>query len=125
MKEGTVGPPLPGIAVKVVDFDTGEDLGPNRSGMLLVKGPNVMKGYYGQPNLPPKSSATRAGRGDIPRKQRGTVPFPRWYITGDVAEIDREGFIKITGGSAAFRSWRRDGPAHPRRGGHRRGAPAR
>jgi acyl-[acyl-carrier-protein]-phospholipid O-acyltransferase/long-chain-fatty-acid--[acyl-carrier-protein] ligase len=84
VKEGTVGRPLPGIAVKVVDLDTGEDLGPDRSGMLLVKGPNVMKGYYGQPEL--TAEVFRDG----------------WYITGDVAEIDREGFIKITGRISRF-----------------------
>jgi acyl-[acyl-carrier-protein]-phospholipid O-acyltransferase/long-chain-fatty-acid--[acyl-carrier-protein] ligase len=84
VKEGTVGRPLPGIAVKVVDLDTGEDLGPNRSGMLLVNGPNVMKGYYGQPKL------------------TAEVLHDCWYVTGDVAEIDREGFIKITGRVSRF-----------------------
>ena len=39
VKAGTVGRPLPGISAKVVDLDTGEDLGPNKSGMLLVTGP--------------------------------------------------------------------------------------
>ena len=78
-KEGSVGRPLPGVAVKVVDLETGEDLGANRSGMLLVKGPNVMKGYYDQPSLTAK--VIRDG----------------WYTTGDVAEIDPQGFIKITG----------------------------
>ena len=51
VKEGTVGLPLPGVSVKVVDLDSGENLGPNKSGMLLVAGPNVMKGYYGRPDL--------------------------------------------------------------------------
>jgi acyl-[acyl-carrier-protein]-phospholipid O-acyltransferase/long-chain-fatty-acid--[acyl-carrier-protein] ligase len=105
VKEGTVGRPLPGISVKVVDLDTGEDLGPERSGMLLVSGPNVMKGYYGQPELTAEVLRDEGGgKGDSPRKQRGTVPFSpaRWYVTGDVAEIDREGFIKITGRISRF-----------------------
>ncbi|NLF08696.1 MAG: AMP-binding protein [Pirellulaceae bacterium] len=78
-KEGSVGRPLPGVAVKVVDLDSGKDLGANRSGMLLIKGPNVMKGYHGQPQL--TDEVIRDG----------------WYTTGDVAEIDERGFIKITG----------------------------
>ncbi len=84
VKEGTVGRPLPGIFAKVIDLDTGADLGPNRSGMLLVKGPNVMKGYFGRPDL--TAEVIRDG----------------WYITGDVAEIDEDGFIRITGRVSRF-----------------------
>ena len=84
VKEGTVGRPLPGITVKVVDLETNRDLGPNKSGMLLVTGPNVMKGYYGRPDL--TAEVMRDG----------------WYVTGDVAEIDTEGFIKITGRISRF-----------------------
>jgi acyl-[acyl-carrier-protein]-phospholipid O-acyltransferase/long-chain-fatty-acid--[acyl-carrier-protein] ligase len=84
VKEGTVGRPLPGISAKVIDLDSGEDLGPNCSGMLLITGPNVMKGYYGRPDL--TAEVIRDG----------------WYITGDVAEIDTDGFIKITGRISRF-----------------------
>jgi len=83
-KEGTVGRPLPGIHAKVVNLDTGEDLGPNKSGMLLVKGPNVMKGYLNRPEL--TAEVIRDG----------------WYVTGDVAEIDADGFIRITGRVSRF-----------------------
>lgn len=83
-REGTIGRPLPGVSAKVIDLETGEDLGVGRSGMLMIKGPNVMKGYLGQPEL--TAEVIRDG----------------WYETGDVAEIDGEGFIKITGRQSRF-----------------------
>ncbi|MGD0516783.1 MAG: AMP-binding protein [Thermoguttaceae bacterium] len=84
VKEGTVGRPLPGISAKVIDLDTGEDIGPNRTGMLLVTGPNVMKGYFGRPDV--TAEVIRDG----------------WYVTGDVAEIDEDGFIRVTGRVSRF-----------------------
>lgn len=83
-REGTVGRPIPGVAAKIVDLDSGEDLGPGQSGMLLIKGPNVMKGYLGRPDL--TAQVIRDG----------------WYVTGDVALIDEDGFIKITGRESRF-----------------------
>jgi acyl-[acyl-carrier-protein]-phospholipid O-acyltransferase/long-chain-fatty-acid--[acyl-carrier-protein] ligase len=84
VKEGSVGPPLPGIRAKVIDLDTGEDLGVGKSGMLLISGPNVMKGYLHRPDL--TAEVVRDG----------------WYVTGDVAVIDADGFIHITGRLARF-----------------------
>ncbi|MBN2216303.1 MAG: MFS transporter [Pirellulales bacterium] len=83
-KEGSAGKPLPGISAKIVDLETGEDLGPNRSGMLLVTGPNVMKGYLHLPEM--TAEVIRDG----------------WYVTGDVARIDEDGFIFITGRLSRF-----------------------
>ena len=76
--KGTVGRPLPGVSAKVVDLDTGADLGRDEAGLLLVTGPNVMKGYLDRPDL--TDQVMRDG----------------WYVTGDVARIDADGFIHIT-----------------------------
>lgn len=83
-KEGTVGQPVPGVSVKVVDLDSNVELGANESGMLMVTGPNVMKGYLGREDL------------------TAEVIKDGWYVTGDVALIDDEGFIKITGRESRF-----------------------
>lgn len=77
-RRGFVGQPLPGVVCRVVDPDTFEDLPPNTPGMLLVRGPNVMKGYLGRPELTEK--ALRDG----------------WYVTGDIALLDDDSFLKIT-----------------------------
>ena len=83
-KYGTVGQPIPGVAVKIVDPDSLEDLPTDTDGMLLVKGPNVMKGYIGQP------------------EKTAEVMHGAWFITGDIARIDRQGFIQITGRLSRF-----------------------
>ena len=77
-KRGSIGHPLPGISVRVVDIDTGEVLPSGQSGLLLVKGPNVMKGYLGRP------------------EKTAEVLKDGWYSTGDVASIDEDGFLRIT-----------------------------
>ncbi len=75
-KPGTVGLPLPGLAVKVVD-DSGSQLPPGIAGELLVKGPNVMQGYLNKPEDTTKT--IRDG----------------WLYTGDIASIDQSGHIRI------------------------------
>jgi acyl-[acyl-carrier-protein]-phospholipid O-acyltransferase/long-chain-fatty-acid--[acyl-carrier-protein] ligase len=77
-KEGTVGHPLPGIAVKLVDPDTGVKLPPASEGLLLVKGANRMLGYLGD------EEGTRA------------VLRNGWYVTGDIVKVDEDGFLTIT-----------------------------
>src|SRR5262249_26897328 len=77
-REGTVGRPIPGVRAKVVHLETGADLPPGETGMLLVTGPNVMKGYFNRSDL--TAQVIRDG----------------WYVTGDVAKIDSDGFIEIT-----------------------------
>ena len=77
-RRGSVGQPLPNVAVRVVDPDSLEPIDEGKPGMLLVKGPNVMCGYLGRDDLTEK------------------VFHDGWYITGDIARIDEDGFISIT-----------------------------
>jgi acyl-[acyl-carrier-protein]-phospholipid O-acyltransferase/long-chain-fatty-acid--[acyl-carrier-protein] ligase len=77
-RRGTVGQPLPGISVSIVDPDSFAPLPVGTPGMLLVKGPNVMTGYLGRDDL--TASVMRDG----------------WYITGDIATLDDDGFLTIT-----------------------------
>ncbi|TKS64424.1 MAG: acyl-[ACP]--phospholipid O-acyltransferase [Nitrospira sp.] len=77
-RRGTVGQPLPGVSVQIVDPDSFASLPPDTPGMLLIRGPNVMKGYLGREDL--TANAMRDG----------------WYITGDIATLDEDGFLTIT-----------------------------
>jgi acyl-[acyl-carrier-protein]-phospholipid O-acyltransferase / long-chain-fatty-acid--[acyl-carrier-protein] ligase len=77
-KPGTIGQPIPGVSVRIVDPDSFKPLGVDQPGLLLVKGANVMKGYLNKPEL-----TAEVMRSD-------------WYKTGDIARIDEEGFITIT-----------------------------
>ncbi|MBX7074521.1 MAG: AMP-binding protein [Pirellulales bacterium] len=83
-REGTVGRPIPGVLAKIVHPETGEELPQGTPGMLLIGGPGVMKGYLGRPDL--TALVVRDG----------------WYVTGDIALIDADGFIKITGRESRF-----------------------
>jgi acyl-[acyl-carrier-protein]-phospholipid O-acyltransferase/long-chain-fatty-acid--[acyl-carrier-protein] ligase len=83
-KEGSVGRPVPGVSAKITDLDTGEELSAGQTGMLWIKGPNVMKGYLGRDDLTAK------------------VTEDGWYTTGDVALVDEDGFIHITGRQSRF-----------------------
>jgi acyl-[acyl-carrier-protein]-phospholipid O-acyltransferase/long-chain-fatty-acid--[acyl-carrier-protein] ligase len=78
-KRGTVGHPIPGVAVRIVNPETFETLGCGQEGMLLVKGPSVMQGYLQEPE-----------------KTRQVMWEDGWYITGDIAQLDEDGFIQIT-----------------------------
>jgi acyl-[acyl-carrier-protein]-phospholipid O-acyltransferase/long-chain-fatty-acid--[acyl-carrier-protein] ligase len=77
-KPGSVGHPVPGVAMKVVNLDTLDPVGEGEAGLLLVKGPNVMLGYINN------EQATREAIRD------------GWYITGDIATMDRDGFVTLT-----------------------------
>jgi acyl-[acyl-carrier-protein]-phospholipid O-acyltransferase / long-chain-fatty-acid--[acyl-carrier-protein] ligase len=77
-RRGTIGHPLPGVSVRIVDPETQEVMPLNKPGMLLVKGPNVMKGYLGRP------------------EKTAEVLKDGWYTTGDIATMEEDGFLTIT-----------------------------
>jgi long-chain acyl-CoA synthetase len=75
-KPDSVGPPVPVVSLKVVDGEDGE-LPTGEVGELWIKGPNVVKGYWGQPEA------------------TASVFTDGWLHTGDVARLDEEGFLYI------------------------------
>ncbi len=83
-RPGTVGRPIPGVSAKTIDPDTLEDLPVGAPGLLLIKGPNVMKGYMDEP------------------EKTAEVLRDGWYSTGDIAFVDKQGFITITGRLSRF-----------------------
>lgn len=83
-REGSIGPPLPGVAARVVDPETRELLEIDQEGMLEIAGPNLMLGYLDQP------------------EKTAEVVRDGWYVTGDIARIDADGFIHITGRQSRF-----------------------
>ena len=78
VKPGSVGPLLPNIEARIVDVESGADLGHDEHGELLVRGPNVMRGYL---NRPAESQAM--------------VQADGWMRTGDVGYFDSDGHLYI------------------------------
>lgn len=83
-KPGTVGHPLPGVACKTVHPETEEPQPAEAEGLLWITGPNVMRGYL--------------HRDDLTKR----VIRDGWYSTGDIARIDADGFITLTGRASRF-----------------------
>ena len=83
-KLGTVGKPLPGVVVRAIDAETRQPLALNHEGLIQIKGPNIMLGYW---NRPEKTAA---------------VLKDGWYDTGDMGKVDDEGFLHITGRISRF-----------------------
>jgi long-chain acyl-CoA synthetase len=82
-KEGTVGLPMPDTDIKVVDIQTGtRELATGEAGELCISGPQVMKGYWNQPEETARVLRTHAD---------GRI----WLHTGDVATIDDDGYTRI------------------------------
>jgi len=77
-RQGTIGLPLPGTDIRIVDpDDPANDVKPGERGELLAKGPQVMSGYWNKPN------------------ETADVFIDGWYRTGDIATMDADGFITI------------------------------
>ena len=76
---GSCGLPVPGLTVRLIDPASGKDVESGQEGELIVRGPNVMKGYHRKPAE--TAMALRDG----------------WYYTGDLARCDLNGFLTITG----------------------------
>lgn len=77
-RPGTIGHPLPGVSVRIIDPDTGVEVPLGQAGLLLVRGPNVMMGYLNRP------------------EKTAEILRDGWYHTGDIARINEDGFVQIT-----------------------------
>jgi len=76
----TVGKALPGVEVRLVDPETGEDCAPGAQGELWARGFTIMAGYY-----------------DKPEETAAAIDEDGWLHTGDLATVDEEGYFRITG----------------------------
>ena len=74
-RPGSVGKPIPDVQVRIENYETGEECGPGEDGRILVKGDNVMKGYFD--DFEQTSLHIRNG----------------WYDTGDMGNIDKDGYL--------------------------------
>jgi long-chain acyl-CoA synthetase len=95
-KPGSIGVPLPDTDARIVDLETGEDVKPGQSGELLIRGPQVMRGYWNRPEA--TADVLRDG----------------WLGTGDVAVMDEEGYFAIVDrkkdmiNTSGFKVWPRE-----------------
>jgi long-chain acyl-CoA synthetase len=78
-KVGSIGIPIPNTDAKIVDLLTGQELPPGQIGELVVKGPQVMQGYWAESDAADAESVLRGG----------------WLYTGDVAVMDNDGYFQI------------------------------
>jgi len=79
VKPGTVGIPMPDTDVKIVDIETGErELPTGEHGEILIKGPQIMMGYYKKP------------------EETAKVLKDGWFFSGDIGCFDEDGYLKIT-----------------------------
>ena len=81
-RAGTVGFPLPGVELRIVDAESGKPLGQGEIGIIEVRGPNVFSGYW-----------------QMPEKTKEEFRDDGFFITGDVGVIDTDGYVQIVGRS--------------------------
>jgi fatty-acyl-CoA synthase len=79
-KCSTVGRPLPGVEVAIIDPETGEHMGPGKHGEICCRGYNVMKGYY-----------------NMPEETAKAIDKDGWLHSGDIGMADDDGYYIITG----------------------------
>jgi long-chain acyl-CoA synthetase len=95
-RAGSIGIPLPDTDARIVDLESGADVEPGQAGELLIRGPQVMRGYWNRPE--DTARAIRDG----------------WFATGDVATMDDEGYFAIVDrkkdmiNTAGFKVWPRE-----------------
>lgn len=95
-RAGSIGIPLPDTDARIMDLDTGQDVGPGQPGELLLRGPQVMRGYWQRPEA------------------TAQVLQEGWLHTGDVASMDAEGYFTIVDrykdmiNTAGFKVWPRE-----------------
>jgi long-chain acyl-CoA synthetase len=79
-KSGSIGVPLPGVDAKIIDLETGAELpfATDQQGELLVRGPQVMEGYWNQTE-----------------ETANTIDSNGWLHTGDICKVDKDGFFFI------------------------------
>ena len=80
LRVNTVGRAFDGVECKIVDMETGKDLGPHQIGEFCARGYNIMKGYY-----------------KMPEATAQVIDKDGWLHTGDLAMVDENGYYKITG----------------------------
>ena len=81
-RAGTVGMPLPGVSLRVVDVDSAAPLASDAVGMIEVRGPNVFPGYWRMPD-----------------RTRAEFRADGFFVTGDLGRIDADGYLHIVGRS--------------------------
>lgn len=79
-RAGTVGMPLPGVEMRITNRETGAEVPRGEIGMLQIRGPNVFIGYW-----------------QMPEKTREELLDDGFFITGDLAMVDAQGYVHIVG----------------------------
>ena len=83
-RQGSVGRMMPGHAARILDPNTMKDIEVTKVGLLMLKGPNIFRAYLGEP------------------KRTAEVKQGEWFITGDLARFDEDGFLFIEGRLSRF-----------------------